>query len=75
TQQNASLVEESAAAALSLQDQANSLARTVSVFNLGASYKSAALNRKTETPALAAPKNNRAEKTSAKGELADWTTF
>ncbi|WP_224552314.1 methyl-accepting chemotaxis protein [Pectobacterium versatile] len=75
TQQNAALVEESAAAALSLQDQANSLARTVSVFNLGASYKSAALNRKTETPALAAPKNGRTEKTAAKGELADWTTF
>ncbi|MEQ9769586.1 methyl-accepting chemotaxis protein [Pectobacterium jejuense] len=75
TQQNAALVEESAAAALSLQDQANSLARTVSVFNLGASYKSAALNRKAETPALAAPKNGRTEKTAAKGELADWTTF
>ncbi|AFI90898.1 HAMP domain-containing protein [Pectobacterium parmentieri] len=75
TQQNAALVEESAAAALSLQDQANSLARTVSVFNLGASYKSAALTRKVETPALAAPKNNRAEKTPAKGDLADWTTF
>ncbi|WP_323636584.1 methyl-accepting chemotaxis protein [Pectobacterium polaris] len=75
TQQNAALVEESAAAALSLQDQANSLARTVSVFNLGASYKSAALNRKVETPALAAPKNGRTEKTAAKGELADWTTF
>ncbi|MCL6323884.1 methyl-accepting chemotaxis protein [Pectobacterium polaris] len=75
TQQNAALVEESAAAALSLQDQANSLARTVSVFNLGASYKSAALNRKTETPALAAPKHGHTEKTAAKGELADWTTF
>ncbi|WGL29630.1 methyl-accepting chemotaxis protein [Pectobacterium brasiliense] len=75
TQQNAALVEESAAAALSLQDQANSLARTVSVFNLGASYKSATLNRKAETPALAAPKNSRTEKTAAKGELADWTTF
>ncbi|WP_248465757.1 methyl-accepting chemotaxis protein [Pectobacterium versatile] len=75
TQQNAALVEESAAAALSLQDQANSLARTVSVFNLGASYKSAALSRKAEAPALASPKSARAEKTSAKGELADWTTF
>ncbi|MBA0195180.1 HAMP domain-containing protein [Pectobacterium brasiliense] len=75
TQQNAALVEESAAAALSLQDQANSLARTVSVFNLGASYKSATLNRKAEPPALAAPKNGRTEKTAAKGELTDWTTF
>ncbi|MBE5202833.1 HAMP domain-containing protein [Pectobacterium quasiaquaticum] len=75
TQQNSALVEESAAAALSLQDQANSLARTVSVFNLGASYKSASLSRKAEAPALAAPKNDRTEKTAAKGELADWTTF
>ncbi|MFJ5427942.1 methyl-accepting chemotaxis protein [Pectobacterium actinidiae] len=75
TQQNAALVEESAAAALSLQEQANSLARTVSVFNLGASYKSAGLSRKAEAPALAAPKSIRTEKTSAKGELADWTTF
>ncbi|MDQ5891474.1 MAG: methyl-accepting chemotaxis protein [Pseudomonadota bacterium] len=75
TQQNAALVEESAAAALSLQDQANNLARTVSVFNLGASYKSASLSRKAEAPALAAPKNDRTEKTAAKGELADWTTF
>ncbi|KHN49829.1 methyl-accepting chemotaxis protein [Pectobacterium fontis] len=75
TQQNAALVEESAAAALSLQDQANSLARTVSVFNLGASYKSAALSRKAEAPALAAPKRTSTEKMSAKGELADWTTF
>ncbi|MBE5212346.1 HAMP domain-containing protein [Pectobacterium sp. A535-S3-A17] len=75
TQQNSALVEESAAAALSLQDQANSLARTVSVFNLGASYKSASLSRKAEAPALAAPKNDRTEKTAAKDELADWTTF
>jgi methyl-accepting chemotaxis protein len=35
TQQNAALVEEAAAAAGSLQDQASSLARTVSVFNIG----------------------------------------
>ncbi|SLM63713.1 MULTISPECIES: methyl-accepting chemotaxis protein [Dickeya] len=36
TQQNAALVEESAAAALSLQEQAHALAKTVSVFKLGA---------------------------------------
>ena len=35
TQQNAALVEEAAAAAGSLQDQATSLARVVSVFNIG----------------------------------------
>lgn len=75
TQQNAALVEESAAAACALQDQANSLTRTVSVFNLGSSYKNSVLNRKTETPALTTPKNDRAEKNAIKGELADWTTF
>ena len=36
TQQNAALVEEAAAAAGSLQDQASSLSQVVSVFNLGA---------------------------------------
>lgn len=36
TQQNAALVEESAAAAASLQNQASTLARIVSVFQLGA---------------------------------------
>ena len=36
TQQNAALVEQAAAAAQSMQDQADKLARTVSVFNLGA---------------------------------------
>ncbi|MGM3176132.1 methyl-accepting chemotaxis protein [Dickeya lacustris] len=36
TQQNAALVEESAAAALSLQEQAQTLAKTVSVFKLDA---------------------------------------
>jgi hypothetical protein len=35
TQQNAALVEEAAAAAESLQDQAAKLAEAVSVFNLG----------------------------------------
>ncbi len=36
TQQNAALVEQAAAAAESLQDQAAKLAQAVSVFNLGA---------------------------------------
>ncbi|MGB6243156.1 MAG: methyl-accepting chemotaxis protein [Castellaniella sp.] len=41
TRQNASLVEESAAAANSLQSQANTLAQLVSTFNLGAQDQSA----------------------------------
>ncbi|WOA51139.1 methyl-accepting chemotaxis protein [Dickeya solani] len=38
TQQNAALVEESAAAALSLQEQAQTLAKTVSVFKLNSNW-------------------------------------
>jgi methyl-accepting chemotaxis protein-1 (serine sensor receptor) len=41
TQQNAALVEEAAAAAASLQDQASGLSRVVSVFRLGAEQKAA----------------------------------
>jgi methyl-accepting chemotaxis protein len=41
TQQNAALVEEAAAAAASLQDQAGNLAQAVSVFRLEASHKAA----------------------------------
>jgi methyl-accepting chemotaxis protein-1 (serine sensor receptor) len=41
TQQNAALVEEAAAAAASLQDQASNLAQAVSVFRLEASHKAA----------------------------------
>ena len=41
TQQNAALVEESAAAARSLQDQAQRLAQVVSVFNVGSAPSSA----------------------------------
>jgi methyl-accepting chemotaxis protein len=51
TQQNAALVEEAAAAAESLEDQARSLARTVSVFRLSASDRPVP----SEEPARAAP--------------------
>lgn len=46
TQQNAALVEEAAAAAESLQDQARNLVQVVSVFKLDGSY---ALQRATST--------------------------
>lgn len=39
TQQNAALVEESAAAALSLQEQAQALTSTVSIFKLGSYHE------------------------------------
>jgi methyl-accepting chemotaxis protein len=51
TQQNAALVEEAAAAAESLEDQARSLARTVSVFRLSATDRPAP----SEAPTRSAP--------------------
>jgi methyl-accepting chemotaxis protein len=56
TQQNAALVEQAAAAATSLQDQADNLARVVSVFNIGGARAAAAAPAKTarRAPALAA---------------------
>jgi methyl-accepting chemotaxis protein len=42
TQQNAALVEEAAAATQSLQDQADELTQTVSIFKIGADAAGAA---------------------------------
>lgn len=50
TQQNAALVEQAAAAAESLQDQAASLAQVVSVFKTGASTTTVAVPRSAVTP-------------------------
>jgi methyl-accepting chemotaxis protein len=58
TQQNAALVEEAAAAAESLLEQANSLSDTVSVFKLGnesgsrTSHKAASTDRRASTSPL-----------------------
>jgi methyl-accepting chemotaxis protein len=57
TQQNAALVEESAAAAESLKHQASRLAEVVSVFKLSQDEANAAVAKaKKEPPRLAAPK-------------------
>jgi len=57
TQQNAALVEESAAAAESLKQQASRLAEVVGIFKLSKDEASAALAKaKKEPPRLAAPK-------------------
>lgn len=67
TQQNAALVEEAAAAAESLEDQANSLARSVAVFRVEAGG---------QAPRLAAPQGrnedaqNRANRSGSKKPLA-----
>ena len=60
TQQNAALVEEAAAAAGSLQDQAAKLSQVVSVFKLGASFRTVqpaepAVLRATRAPGAATP--------------------
>ncbi|MDX5627349.1 MULTISPECIES: methyl-accepting chemotaxis protein [unclassified Brenneria] len=75
TQQNAALVEESAAAALSLQDQAHNLTQTVSVFKLGSAHTGSTVSKKAKDPVLLPTKSagTTSEKTS--GGLADWTTF
>ncbi|WP_215408685.1 methyl-accepting chemotaxis protein [Janthinobacterium sp. JC611] len=61
TQQNAALVEEAAAAAESLQDQASHLAEVVSVFKLGERQPAAA-------PAVAAPRTPPAVKAPPQGK-------
>ncbi|PWC11527.1 methyl-accepting chemotaxis protein [Brenneria corticis] len=75
TQQNAALVEESAAAALSLQDQAHSLTQTVSVFKLGAAYTGAVSAGKAATAVLPSPEESAPAKEKKAGELADWAAF
>nr|WP_113868059.1 methyl-accepting chemotaxis protein [Brenneria salicis]NMN91221.1 methyl-accepting chemotaxis protein/methyl-accepting chemotaxis protein-2 (aspartate sensor receptor) [Brenneria salicis ATCC 15712 = DSM 30166]RBP60450.1 methyl-accepting chemotaxis protein/methyl-accepting chemotaxis protein-2 (aspartate sensor receptor) [Brenneria salicis ATCC 15712 = DSM 30166]RLM30077.1 chemotaxis protein [Brenneria salicis ATCC 15712 = DSM 30166] len=77
TQQNAALVEESAAAALSLQDQAHNLTQTVSLFKLGSAFTGPASGQKPQTSVLLAAKStaNTGEKEKKIGEPADWTSF
>ncbi|MGK5019282.1 methyl-accepting chemotaxis protein [Janthinobacterium lividum] len=55
TQQNAALVEEAAAAAESLQDQASHLAQVVSVFKLGEQVRQTAPAVTVATPRVATP--------------------
>ena len=57
TQQNAALVEEAAAAAESLQDQARNLAQAVSVFQIGSAYSAGhvAAPRTVQSTAVRAP--------------------
>ncbi|MDX6914138.1 methyl-accepting chemotaxis protein [Pectobacterium carotovorum] len=73
TQQNAALVEESAAAAQSLKDQADQLVREVSVFRIAGYERSALRQPVTETLSLVAmlPVSSKA---SAPG-ASDWTRF
>lgn len=61
TQQNAALVEEAAAAAQSLQDQAGELAKVVSIFKLSATEtafanRPAPVSRRVEPVSMSKPK-------------------
>ncbi|WP_233964508.1 methyl-accepting chemotaxis protein [Pectobacterium versatile] len=74
TQQNAALVEESAAAALSLQEQADLLVRAVSVFKVAGNQSSIPapqLTHRTLSPKALLPATSGAARQSS----ADWTSF
>lgn len=73
TQQNAALVEESAAAAQSLKEQADQLVREVSVFRIAGYERSAPKQPVTETLSLVAmlPVSSKAHAPDA----SDWTRF
>ncbi|MGZ8291312.1 MAG: methyl-accepting chemotaxis protein [Telluria sp.] len=85
TQQNAALVEEAAAAAGSLQDQAAALAQVVSVFNIGHAHANAAptTGRRAVTALAPVRPAARAGKAGAKsrklavanGAVSDWEEF
>lgn len=66
TQQNAALVEEAAAAAQSLQDQAGELAKVVSIFKLNVGEQSMVAARQTATARPAPPAAKPQVKTSVK---------
>ncbi|WP_192458679.1 methyl-accepting chemotaxis protein [Musicola keenii] len=75
TQQNAALVEESAAAAISLQEQAQSLAQVVNIFKLGSSLAGRdVVQPVSKTPKLALANGMVA---TEKGRVAneEWTSF
>ncbi|QDY41736.1 methyl-accepting chemotaxis protein [Candidatus Pantoea soli] len=71
TQQNASLVEESAAAAASLEEQASRLSQSVAVFRIPRALQAAAAPRQVATAAAGAPRKAVAAPVSD----ANWETF
>ena len=75
TQQNASLVEQSAAAAAALEDQASNLKQAVSVFNIGKEFVAQAVNKTTATKnfRLDAPQAVTRQPVSRSDE--NWETF
>lgn len=83
TQQNAALVEESAAAASSLYDQARVLQNTVQVFKIDTSHQFSTTSRQTVTPKASStpstsaqrPKSAELPKAATSGHSDNWETF
>ncbi|WP_312118950.1 methyl-accepting chemotaxis protein [Pantoea vagans] len=75
TQQNASLVEESAAAAAALEDQASHLKQAVSVFNIGKEFVAQAVNKTTATKTLQSDAPLAVGRSSAVRSDDNWETF
>ncbi|MDU6389449.1 MULTISPECIES: methyl-accepting chemotaxis protein [Pantoea] len=75
TQQNAALVEESASAAASLEDQASRLKQAVSVFNIGKEFVAQAVNRTTASKSLRLDAPAAASRAPAVRSDDNWETF
>ncbi|MGD9425063.1 methyl-accepting chemotaxis protein [Pantoea sp. NSTU24] len=75
TQQNASLVEESAAAAAALEDQASHLKQAVSVFNIGKEFVVQAVNKTTAIKTLQSDAPLAVGRSSAARSDDNWETF
>jgi methyl-accepting chemotaxis protein-1 (serine sensor receptor) len=75
TQQNASLVEESAAAAAALEDQASHLKQAVSVFNIGKEFVAQAVNKTTAMKTLQSDAPLAVGRPSATRSDDNWETF
>ncbi|WP_313655579.1 methyl-accepting chemotaxis protein [Pantoea sp.] len=75
TQQNASLVEESAAAAAALEDQASQLKQAVSVFNIGKEFVVQAVNKTTAIKTRQSDAPLAVDRSSAARSDDNWETF
>ena len=75
TQQNASLVEESAAAAAALEDQASNLKQAVSVFNIGKEFVAQAVNKTTAPKTLRLDAPLAVARQSGSRSDDNWETF
>jgi len=75
TQQNAALVEEAAAAAESLQDQAHHLAQVVGVFKLGEPVRQATATKAGAAPPSKPPAPSQRLASARSAATDEWETF